>query len=104
MVEAGVLLVGRSDFHRFLPTMSVAEIGARLVDLGDVACRCSNDDFRREVLDYMLDIAKVAVSPLKKVYDSTKPSEEIGLREVGTTWRLRRRSGGRSPPQGLGGR
>jgi hypothetical protein len=57
MVEAGVLLVGRSDFHRFLPTMSVAEIGARLVDLGDVVCRCSNDDFRREVLDYMLDIA-----------------------------------------------
>jgi hypothetical protein len=57
MVEAAALLVGRSDFHRFLPTMSVAEIGQRLVDLGDVVCRCSNDDFRREVLDYMLDIA-----------------------------------------------
>ena len=133
------MLVGRSDFHRFLPTMSVAEIGARLVDLGDVVCRCSNDDFRREVLDYMLDIAnalgeggeytlpvvvaevrvrgvngfvqsgivciapsciceairelwrtdrdlanhvRVAVSPLKKVYDLTKPSEEVELRAV----------------------
>jgi hypothetical protein len=139
MVEAAALLVGRSDFHRFLPTMSVAEIGARLVDLGDVVCRCSNDDFRREVLDYMLDIAsalreggeytlpvvvaevrvrgvngfvqsgivciapsciceairelwrtdrdlanhvRVAVSPLKKVYDLTKPSEEVELRAV----------------------
>jgi hypothetical protein len=136
MVEAGALLVGRSDFHRFLPTMSVAEIGARLVDLSDVVCRCSNDDFRREVLDYMLDIAsalgeggeyalpvvvaevrvggfvqsgvvciapsciceairelwrtdrdlanhvRVAVSPLKKVYDLTKPSEEVELRAV----------------------
>jgi len=139
MVEAGALLIGRSDFHRFLPTMSVAEIGARLVDLGDVVCRCNNDDFRREVLDYMLDIAnalreggeytlpvvvaevrvrdvngfvqsgvvciapsciceairelwrtdrdlanhvRVAVSPLKKVYDLTKPSEEVELRAV----------------------
>jgi hypothetical protein len=138
MVEAGALLVGGSDFHRFLPTMSVAEIGARLVDLGDVVCRCNNDDFRREVLDYMLDIAnalgegeytlpvvvaevrvrgvngfvqsgivciapsciceairelwrrdrdlanhvRVAVSPLKKVYDLTKPSEEVELRAV----------------------
>jgi len=79
------LLVGRSDFHRFLPTMSVAEIGARLVDLGDVVCRCNNDDFRREVLDYILDIAKVTVSPLKKVYDSTKPSEEVELMEATTT-------------------
>ena len=79
--------------------MPVAELGQRLVDLGGFSCRCSNDDFRREVLDYMLDIAKVAVSPLKKVYDLTKPSEEVGLREVGMTWRLRRRLGGRSPPQ-----
>jgi hypothetical protein len=56
MGRAAVELVG-SDFYRFLPTMSVAEIGARLVDLGDVVCRCNNDDFRREALDYMLDIA-----------------------------------------------
>jgi hypothetical protein len=56
MGRTAVEFVG-SDFYRFLPTMSVAEIGARLVDLGDVVCRCNNDDFRREVLDYMLDIA-----------------------------------------------
>jgi hypothetical protein len=53
---AAVELVG-SDFYRFQPALPVAEIGQRLVDLGDVVCRCSNDDFRREVLDYMLDIA-----------------------------------------------
>jgi hypothetical protein len=34
----------------------------------------------------MLDIAKVAVSPLKKVYDLTKPSEEVELMETTTTW------------------
>jgi hypothetical protein len=67
-------------FYRFQPALSIAEIGQRLVYLGDVACRCNNVDSRREVLDYMLDIAKVAVSPLKKVYDSTKPSEEVELR------------------------
>ncbi len=139
--------------------LTVAELGERLVDLGGFSCRCSNDDFRREVLDYMLDIAnalgeggeytlpvviaevrvrgvngfvqsgivciapsciceairelwrtdrdlanhvKVAVSPLKKVYDLTKPSEEVELRAAGTTWRLLRQSSGRSPPQGPG--
>jgi hypothetical protein len=61
---AAVKLVG-SDFYRFLPTMSVAEIGARLVDLGGFSCRCSNDDFRREVLDYMLDIANALKDGLR---------------------------------------
>ena len=80
-----VKLVG-SDFYRFQPALPVAEVEQRLVDLGGFSCRCSNDDFRREVLDYMLDIAKVAVSPLKKVYDSTKPSEKVELMEATTTW------------------
>ncbi|PLC64015.1 hypothetical protein B7L68_05660 [Thermoproteus sp. CP80] len=57
MGGAAAIELVRSYFYRFQPTMSVAEIGARLVDLGELSCRCNNDDFRREVLDYMLDIA-----------------------------------------------
>jgi len=46
--------------------LPVAEVEQRLVDLGGFSCRCSNDDFRREVLDYMLDIAKVCgIAPEK---------------------------------------
>ncbi len=37
--------------------LTLAELGQRLVDLGEFSCRCNNDDFRCEVLDYMLDIA-----------------------------------------------
>jgi hypothetical protein len=60
--------------------MSVAEIGARLVDLGDVVCRCNNDDFRREVLDYMLDIA----SALREGGEYTLPVvvAEVRVRDV----------------------
>jgi len=36
--------------------LTVAELGQRLVDLGDVACRCSNDDFRRESIMHTMVI------------------------------------------------
>jgi hypothetical protein len=36
MGRATAVELVRSYFYRFLPTMSVAEIGARLVDLGGV--------------------------------------------------------------------
>jgi len=36
-----VKLVG-SDFYRLQPTLPIAEVGQRLVDLGDAACRCED--------------------------------------------------------------
>jgi hypothetical protein len=36
--------------------LTVAELGQRLVDLGDVACRCSNDDFRRKSIMHTMVI------------------------------------------------
>jgi hypothetical protein len=36
--------------------LTLAELGQRLVDLGDVACRYSNDDFRRESIMHTMVI------------------------------------------------
>jgi hypothetical protein len=38
---AAIELVG-SDFYRFQPALSITEIEQRLVDLGDVVCRCED--------------------------------------------------------------
>ena len=43
-----------------LPTMSVAEIGALMVDLGDVMCRCSDPELRKSIIDFLNEVGVTA--------------------------------------------
>jgi len=53
---AAIELVG-SDFYRFQPALSIAEIGQRLVDLGDVVCRCDDGRLKMSLVDFANEIA-----------------------------------------------
>jgi hypothetical protein len=134
-------LVG-SDFYRFQPVLSIAEIGQRLVDLGDVVCRCDDERLKKSLVDFANEIAmtsmeeggagdftfpaviaevkvrganglvrdgvvciapsclceavrevwqtdpelaayvRMPVAPLKRVYDLTKPGDEVELKAM----------------------
>ncbi len=138
---AAVEMVG-SDFYRFQPALSIAEIGAKLVDLGDVVCRCDDERLKKSLVDFVDEIAvtsmeeggpgdftfpaviaevkvrdanglvrdgivciapsclceavkdvwqndpelaayvRVPVAPLKRVYDLTKPGDEVELKAM----------------------
>jgi len=43
-----------------LPTMSVAEIGALMVDLGDVVCRCNDPELRKSIIDFLNEVGVTA--------------------------------------------
>jgi len=42
MGRAAAIELVRSRFYRFQPALSITEIEQRLVDLGDVVCRCED--------------------------------------------------------------
>jgi hypothetical protein len=49
----------RSRFFS-LPAMAVTEIAARMVDLGDVACKCDNPELKRSIIDFLNEVAVTA--------------------------------------------
>ena len=44
-----------------LPVMTATEIAAQMVDLGDVMCRCNNSELKRNITDFLTDIAVTAM-------------------------------------------
>jgi hypothetical protein len=44
-----------------LPAMAATEIAAQMVDLGDVMCRCNNSELKRNITDFLTDIAVTAM-------------------------------------------
>ena len=42
MSRAAAIELVRSYFYRFQPALPIAEVGQRLVDLGELSCRCEN--------------------------------------------------------------
>jgi hypothetical protein len=56
MSGAAAIELVRSYFYRFQPALPAVELSQRLVDLSDVACRCSNDDFRRKSIMHTMVI------------------------------------------------
>jgi len=42
MGRAAAIELVRSYFYRFQPALPIAEVGQRLVDLGELSCRCEN--------------------------------------------------------------
>jgi len=142
MGRAAAIELVRSYFYRFQPVLSIAEIGAKLVDLGDVVCRCDDERLKKSLVDFANEIAvtsmeeggpgdftfptviaevkveganglvkdgivciapsclceavrevwqtdpelaayvRVPVAPLDKVYDLTKPGDEVELKAM----------------------
>ncbi|MDT7970187.1 MAG: hypothetical protein RQ842_06440 [Vulcanisaeta sp.] len=146
MGRAAIIELARSRFwsrfYRFQPALSIAEIGQRLVDLGDVVCRCDDERLKKSLVDFANEIAitsmeegepgdftfpaviaevkvrganglvkdgivciapsclceavrevwqndpelaayvRVPVAPLDKVYDLTKPDDEVELKAM----------------------
>jgi hypothetical protein len=142
MGRAAAIELVRSRFYRFQPALSIAEIGQRLVDLGDVVCRCDDERLKKSLVDFANEIAmtsmeeggagdftfpaviaevkvrganglvkdgivciapsclceavrevwqtdpelaayvRVPVAPLKRIYDLTKPGDEVELKAM----------------------
>jgi len=142
MGRAAIIELARSRFYRFQPALSITEIGQRLVDLGDVVCKCDDERLKKSLVDFANEIAitsmeegepgdftfpaviaevkvrganglvkdgivciapsclceavrevwqtdpelaayvRVPVAPLDKVYDLTKPDDEVELKAM----------------------
>jgi hypothetical protein len=63
--------VVKSRFFK-LPVMAVTEIAARMVDLGDVACKCDNPELKKSIIDFLNEVA-VAAREVGGVGDYTYP-------------------------------
>jgi hypothetical protein len=61
----------KSKFY-ILPALTATEIGALMVDLGDVACRCNDPERKRNIIDFLSDIAVTAMER-NEVGDYTYP-------------------------------
>jgi hypothetical protein len=61
----------KSKFY-ILPALTATEIGALMVDLGDVACRCNDPERKRNIIDFLNDIA-VTAREIGKTGDYTYP-------------------------------
>jgi len=83
MDRIAVIKLVRSRFYRFQPALSIAEIGAKLVDLGDVICKCDNPELRKSIAEYMGEIGVTAMEK-SRTGDFTFPTviAEVKVRDA----------------------
>jgi hypothetical protein len=72
-----------------LPALTATEIGALMVDLGDVACKCSDPELRKSIIDFLNEVG-VTAEEKGEVGDYTYP---VVLAEVKVKDGLKVRNG-----------